>query len=149
MHTLPRRLSHCSLKQEPFEQGMEYVSILFSDGTRRDFCVKCWEDDQQKKEGAFWRGVVPIRRKKNATSVQQKQIERAFELFLKSSDPGERSLLALYLVRKRQLIRRTKTLYEREETGELFDVAALTLTQEEQKMLVGRVYDMVSETSLK
>lgn len=130
MLSLPRRLSHCALKGETFEQGMEYYSFLDSEGMRKDYCVHCWIE-ANKGEGHFWIGRVPFKKEK-----KEKPDERALELLKQESDPKKKFILAIYLHRKHQLMRRTQTLYEEPHTGELFDITPYPLSSEEGATLV-------------
>jgi hypothetical protein len=131
MQSIPRRLSHCILEGEPLEQGGEYISVLDFEGRRKDYCCTCWEKIGKKVEGYFWKGRIPPKREKNLHPDQ-----KALELFRSVEDRKLRFLLALYLQRKEQLIRRTKTLYEVPETGEVFDVEPMPISEEEGNLLV-------------
>jgi hypothetical protein len=140
MQSLPRRLSRCILKGEPFEEGREYVSFLDLEGNRKDYCPQCWEKAEKSTEGHFWRGRIPY---KKALC----QDERALELFCKVTDPKQRFVLALYLHRKQQLVRRTQTLYEIPETGALFDVEIMSISPQEQEALAQEIHLMIDGTT--
>lgn len=126
MHSLPRRLSHCILNAEPFERGGEYVSFLDTQGNRKDYCPACWSQTDRPNEGHYWRGKVPLKKEKAPDPD-----EKALHLFRHACHPKQKYILALYLLRKQQLVQRTKTLYEIPETGEVFDVEKVALSQEE------------------
>ncbi len=126
MQTLPTRLSRCVLEQEVFNHGMEYVSHLDLDNVRKDYCLKCWEKSEKPVQGHFWKGKIPPKKEKKRLPD-----EKALDLFRKTEDPRKRFVLALYLQRKRQLVRRTQTLYEIPETGEVFDVEIVLMSSEE------------------
>jgi hypothetical protein len=122
---LPRRQARCILEGELFEQGSEYISLLDFSGNRKDYCPACWQKVVKPLDGHFWRGKVPHKQEK--TQVD----EKALTLFSEIKEPKLRFVLALYLQRKRQLIRRTKTLFEIPDTGELFDIEPFFLSAEE------------------
>jgi hypothetical protein len=134
MQTLPKRLSHCVLKGEPFEHGQEYVSFLDPEGNRKDYCPQCWEKIDKERNGHFWRGQIPLKKVK-----ERHRDERALELFRQLQEPKKRFALALYLQRKHQLIRRTQTLYEIPESGELFNVEIVLISKEEGEMLAKEI----------
>jgi hypothetical protein len=142
MQSLPRRLSRCILGQEPFEQGMEYLSFLDAEGCRRDYCPSCWEKIAKNGEGHFWKGKIPYKREK----VSQPD-ERALKLFRQHKDLKQRFVLALYLQRKEQLVRRTQTLYEIPETGELFEVEKISLSSEEGERLAKEINCMIEDVA--
>lgn len=126
MQSIPRRLSRCVLAGELFEPGGAYVSLLESDGSRKDYCPTCWEKVSKPAGGHLWRGNIPLKKEK----VLNPDI-KALELFRTLSDLKLRFVLALYLQRKQQFVRRTQTLYEVPETGEVFDVLPVALTAQE------------------
>jgi hypothetical protein len=138
MQSLPRRLSRCILGQEPFEQGMEYLSFLDLEGCRRDYCPACWEKIEKKGEGHFWKGKIPYKQKKASQPD-----ENALELFRQHKDPKQRFVLALYLQRRGQLMRRTQTLYEIPETGELFEVEKISLSLEEGERVAKEIHCLI------
>jgi hypothetical protein len=130
MNSLPKRLAHCILNGELLERGMEYYSFLDAHGNRKDYCSQCWII-AKKEEGHFWKGKVPFKKEKKG-----KPDEKTLEIFKQESDPKKKFILAIYLQRKHQLIRRTQTIYEEPENGELFDVAHCSLSTEEGAALV-------------
>src|SRR5262245_51555099 len=134
MQSLPHRSSHCVLEGEHFDPGMEYVSLLSSEGHRKDYCLRCWHSVGSTTDGSFWHGKIPD--KKDKTPLPD---EKALELFRQMNDPKQRFVLALYLQRKQQLVRRTQTLYEIPKTGEIFDIEKVSLTSEEGEALAREI----------
>ena len=86
----------------------------------------------------FGKGKIPYKREKINPPD-----ERAFKIFKETSDHKQKFVLALYLQRKDQLVRRTHTLYENPETGELFDVAKVILSAEEGEALIQEIDHMI------
>jgi len=92
------------------------------DEERRDFCGDCWEP-----KGKFWQGKIPLRKERSPD-------EKALNLFRKRED--FRYILALYLVRRKELAERSqlskkgKRCYEVLETGELLYVPIGIVKQE-------------------
>lgn len=130
---IPRRSTHCVLGGELFTPGTEYMSQLIATENgwqRADYCLTCWEKTPKKKEGAYWRGRIPAKKEKKKTPD-----ERALELFRKEEDPKLLSVLALYLQRRDQIIRRSeekkRLLFEIPETGEIIPVPKMHLSPEE------------------
>lgn len=138
MQSLPRRLSHCALEGEPFECGMEYVSFLDLDGNRQDFCLSCWEKAKDSGNGYFWKGKIPLKKEKILHPD-----EKAIELLRQTKDLKKRFVLALYLQRKQQLKRRTQTLYEMPDTGEIFDVEKVLLEAEESSQIAQEIESLL------
>ena len=130
MQQIPRRLSRCVLGNEPFEPGQKYISVLDVEGNRKDYCPLCWEKTHKPKGGHYWQGKLPLKKEK-VTHPDMK----ALELFRSAQDEKLRFVLALYLQRKQQLLRRTRTLYEVPASGEVFDVPPIALTPQEGETL--------------
>jgi len=126
MKWIPARLKHCILGGEILTYGSEYISHLDLDGKRSDYCLNCWEKIPKPKEGSYWKGKIPLKSEK-----KQRPDAQALQLFYQLKDPKYRYVLALYLQRKQQLVKRTKTLYEIPETGEVFDIPPIVLSAEE------------------
>ena len=139
MQSLPRRLSHCVLEGEPFVQGAEYISCLDLEENRKDYCPKCWEKIAKPVEGHFWKGRIPFKKEKVISPDA-----KALELFRIIEDPKKSFILALYLQRKQQIVRRTQTVYEIPETGEVFNVERVTLTSEEGAALSQELNDLLN-----
>ena len=134
MYLLPRRLSCCVLRGEHFERGGEYISFLDFDGSRKDYCTRCWEQMEKPKNGHFWRGTVPFKKEKVLPAD-----EKALAFFRQVTDPKQLFVLTLYLLRKQQLVQRTSTLYEIPETGEVFNVEKVFVPLEEGKLLAQEI----------
>lgn len=140
MQSIPRRLTRCILGGESFDKGSEYVSFLDAEGNRKDYCPLCWEKITKTSEGHFWKGKIPLKKERLSNPDQ-----RALELFKESCDPKIRFVLALYLQRKQQLVRRTPTLYEIPATGELFNVEKEIPNPEESAALAHTVDQLINE----
>lgn len=140
MQQIPRRLSRCVLGNELFEPGGSYISVLDQDGDRRDYCPNCWEKILKPTGGHLWRGSIPLKKEK----VTHPDV-KALELFRSVTDEKLRFVLALYLQRKQQLIRRTRTLYEFPATGEVFDVPSIALTPQEGESLAQVIDQLLYE----
>jgi hypothetical protein len=140
MQHLPKRLLRCVLNGEFLTEGKEYFSFLDLEGNRKDYCSQCWPKCENKGEGHFWKGKIPLKKEKKSSPD-----ERAFKMFQKVQDPKKRFVLALYLQRKQQLVRRSQTLYECPETGELFDVAKVSFTPEEGEGLAKEIQRLINE----
>ena len=128
---IPRRLSHCISGGEPFTPGTEYVSLLIAkeeEWERADYCLSCWEKVEKKGERQFWRGKIPLKTVKKLTPD-----EKALALFRNLDDPKILNVLALYLLRRQQIVRAGSAHYEIPETGEVIAVPKLILTPEEGK----------------
>lgn len=130
MQQIPRRLSRCVLGDELFEPGGVYLSILDSNGARKDYCPHCWEKIHKPKGEHFWRGNIPLKKEKTTHSDF-----KALELLRSLVDDKLRFVLALYLQRTHQLLRITHTLYEAPATGEVFDVPKASLSLQEGESL--------------
>lgn len=139
---IPRRQRQCIRGQEPFVQGMPYVSrlTLIKEGeyTRDDFCLACWEKESDKGY-ISWKGEVP---RKTAVEKKTDRLEKGLEILkqnLESDaaiDHKEAFLLALYLQRKKWLLARgefrrkgqEKLLFEVAHTEEMIEVPKIALT---------------------
>jgi hypothetical protein len=142
VQNLPRRLSHCVLNTEPFERGDEYVSLLDAEGKRKDYCTACWSKFEKPTDGHYWKGKIPLKKEK-----QIDPDEKALSAFRQTTNLKQKYVLALYLQRKQQLIQRTKTLYEIPETGEVFDIEKVALTEEEGENLAKDISIIIDEFS--
>ena len=142
MQQIPRRLSHCALGDEPFEPGQKYISVLDRDGGRKDYCPHCWEKTLKPPGGHLWHGSIPLKKEK-VTNPDMK----ALELFRSAHEEKLRFVLALYLQRKQQLMRRTRTLYEAPATGEVFDVPSIALSPQEGESLAQVIDHLLYEPS--
>lgn len=132
---IPRRLSACKMGGEPFQPGSEYLSVLNATGQgweRSDYCVICWEKIKKDIKGHFWRGKIPLKKDKKLSPD-----EKALGLFIKLDDPKLLSVLALYLQRRGQIMKRGEEkefhYYEVPETGEMISVPKMILSPEESK----------------
>ncbi len=140
---IKKRLSHCIAGNEPFTPGSEYISLLTSTDEgweRADYCLECWE--KNKKPGQFWRGKIPEKKVKKLSPD-----EKALELFRKTEDQKLLSVLALYLVRRDQAVRRCETYYEIPETGEVIVVPKMNLSPEEGKRVGEELVRLLDESS--
>jgi hypothetical protein len=143
LHSLvPRRTSQCVCGKKPFQSGDRYVSFLKmteKGWVRKDYCEMCWKNSQgTDPEGLIWKGKIPLKRQKIMTAD-----EKANHLFRtlvneKSEDLENQKLtfvLALYLERKKELVARgvlkNKSCFEHVESGEVFALDRVQLSQEE------------------
>lgn len=140
MQLIPRRLARCFLEGESFAEGAEYISFLDRQGNRQDYCPFCWERVKKPVEGHFWKGKIPLKKEKSSHPDK-----KTLELFRRLTDPKKRFVLALYLQRKQQLVRRTQTLYEIPETGEVFDLEKVTISTAEVDTLAHEIDRMIDE----
>lgn len=128
--SLPARCSHCSCGKEPLSSGLNYVSYM-NESQREDYCLACWEKIQNEKktlEGAYWKGKVAPKKQKSTTAD-----EKALTLFQQEYGKENREVLyvlALYLERRKQLIKRGKERFEIPLTGALYTVEEVSVTQE-------------------
>lgn len=142
---IPRRLTHCAVGGELFTPGSEYISVLVltEEGWERtDYCPKCWEKEDKAKKGAFWRGRIPLKKEKKLSPD-----EKALELFRKTEDPKLLSVLALYLLRREQIMRRSETYYEIPETGEVIVVPKIPLSPQEGREAGEQLVKLLEESS--
>jgi hypothetical protein len=140
---IPRRSTHCVSGNEPFIPGSDYISVLLSTDEgweRADYCPKCWEKEKRAKEGQFWKGKIPLKKEKRLSPD-----EKALELFRKTEDPKLLFVLALYLHRREQIVRRSDTFYEIPETGEVIAVSRITLSPEEGKKAGEQLVKLLNE----
>ena len=142
MKMISRRLNHCALEGEVFKPGSEYFSYLDIDGNRRDYCPTCWEKMQKPEEGSFWRGKIPPKKEKFLQPDK-----RALAYFRQLDDLKYRFVLALYLQRKKQLARRTQTVYEIPQTGEVFEVEEISISSEEGARIAEYIHKQIEEYS--
>lgn len=142
---IPRRQRQCVRGQEPFLQGMPYVSrlTLIKEGeySRDDFCLACW-DKETDKGYISWKGEVP---RKTAVEKKVDRLEKAFDILkqnLESDDAADHKeafLLALFLQRKKWLLARgefrrkgqEKLLFEVATTEEMMEVPKMALTPDD------------------
>ncbi len=142
---IPRRLTHCIEGGEPFTPGSEYVSLLAltDEGwVRADYCPRCWEKEDREKKGQFWRGKIPLKKEKKLSPD-----EKALELFRKTEEPKLLSVLALYLHRRDQIVRRGDAFYEIPETGEVIAVPKIHLSPEEGRAAGEQLVRLLDEPS--
>ncbi len=143
---IPRRNTHCCVENEPFEQGMEYYSLLTTpvDSSvlqRQDFCVKCWEKQPKEviKSKTFWKSKIGEKKKTEKSNLSRdEKILALLKEYLAKKDPEliqESFFLAIYLARRRRLYLRNETLdsqlYEVAETEEMLPIKKVNLTQEQ------------------
>jgi hypothetical protein len=128
---IPKRSTNCDGCAAPFIPGSAYISILKSseEGWERgDYCSKCWENEKEKNKGQFWRGKIPLKRDKKLSPD-----EKALDLFRETKDLKLLSVLALYLLRRDQIVKRGEAYYEIPETGEVIVVEKIYLSPQEGK----------------
>lgn len=126
---IPKRAPRCSVCETPFIAGSIYISALVGE-ERTDFCEACWEKADQSRFEQHWKGKIPHKLEKKLTPD-----ERALELFKSEEDPQLLAVLALYLQRREQVVKRSSTKkvehYEIPETGEVITIDRIILSPEE------------------
>ncbi len=147
---IPHRLTRCILGDEPFSPGSEYISVLTSteEGWKRaDYCPACWEKEAKNSRAQFWRGKIPLKKEKKLASD-----EKALEFFRKIEDPKLLSVLALYLLRRDQIVQRGEEkkmqYYEIPESGEVIIVPKISLSLEESQEVGEQLIKMFSQLPL-
>ncbi len=136
---IPVRASNCAQCSRVFQRGDSYVSQL-SEDTRRDYCSICWEKADFSDKGQFWHGKIPEKSEK-----KMRPDERALEFFQIGEDPKELTLLALYLQRRGQVVKRKGSLYEIPETGEVIFFEPVSLTPQESEEITARLIERLDE----
>ena len=101
----------CEATGESLAPGDGFVASL-SEGEngaliRHDYSISAWESGVRPKgHFAFWRGVVPTPSKSATTALNLESLMDLFEQLEETTDPKRqalRSIIALILIRKRQL----------------------------------------------
>lgn len=139
---IPRRSSRCHLGGEPLTPGTEYFSILIPTEMgyeRKDYCPTCFEKINKQEGAQYWKGKIPQKIEKRQTPDQ-----KALDLFRKMEDPKLLVVLALYLQRRDQVIKRGELYYEIPETGEVIAVPKISLTPDEGKALGEQLIDLLN-----
>ncbi len=146
---IPRRSNQCISGEERFVPGSEYVSLLLPTDhgwERRDYCSACWEKVDKKDEGQYWRGKIPLKVEKRLTPD-----EKALDLLRTLEEPKLLTVLALYLQRRGQIVRRGEEkgeiYYEIPENGETFALPKITLSPEEGKEAGEKLVGLLDEPS--
>ncbi|NGX60853.1 MAG: hypothetical protein K940chlam9_00325 [Chlamydiae bacterium] len=140
---IPKRESRCSQHGEFFLPEQEVISLLKKEEEewkRQDFCVACWEKEPRK--GIYFRAKIPAPQKKQI-SPDSKALTLFQQLIETKENPKFLSLLTLYLVWKKQLIKRANSLYEVAETEELFEVSHPYISPEEGKILATQLTEQL------
>ena len=159
---IPRRSRTCSHKEERFETGDEYHSVLVDkeeEITRLDFCTTCWSE-VQNGEGivgnTHWKGKVPEKRveKMQDLSRDEKALELLKEALADEGAPAEEEafVLGLYLERRRLIARRKEVprdgalfaLYEVLSTEEMLTVKTIPLSQLAVKGIQARISEKLN-----
>lgn len=153
-YEIPRRANSCHLKNEPFTEGMELISVLTptSEGyERKDYCLICFESISQplaQQDGyIYWKSTIAT---KKDWGKKYSRDERALlllkEMLYTAPEPGSappnyplQYVLALYLERRRQLVKRQEKrskinpliFYEVSDTGEVLVIKKVELSMTE------------------
>lgn len=138
---IPRRSSHCHLGGEPLSPGSQYVTILIiteSGCERKDYCAACFERVKKDEGAQYWKGKIPLKHEKRQTPD-----EKALDLFRRMEDPKLLVVLALYLQRRDQVVKRGELYYEIPETGEVVAVPKIPLTPDEARALGEQLIDLL------
>ncbi|MFN0065559.1 MAG: hypothetical protein ACKVOH_04910 [Chlamydiales bacterium] len=133
MLKIPRRNKRCCQNAEPFLPGSTYISKILNGEERKDYCPACWEKVEEK--GQFWVGKIS---EKRDLSPDKKALALFSTLVETRDKPPLLFLLALYLERNKELIRRPQLsgreerCYEVMESGELVFVPVLLVSPQEE-----------------
>lgn len=143
LHSLvPRRTSHCMCGAKPFQPADRYISFLKmgeKGWERKDYCQTCWANAKViESEGLVWKGKVSVKKQK-ILNGDEKASHFFRTLMNEKSEDAENQritfVLALYLERKKELISRgvlkNKSCFEHAESGEVFALERVQLSQEE------------------
>ena len=96
----------CSTCERRFEEGEEYLSVLFEDAggfLRKDYCIACWDGGECF---SFWRTRVPTREQKRKLLADDSVLMNFFQRLEGQGETQRvnfRYLLALILMRKKLL----------------------------------------------
>lgn len=108
---IPKRKNQCHKKEEVFESGHEYYSILLENPKegiiRLDYCPSCWNEQKGNipKNQGYWKGIIPS--KAQIAETKSSKIDKALKLLCDAeADEKELFILALYLAHARRLVLR-------------------------------------------
>ena len=99
----------CMRCERLFEEEEEYFSVLYDNDnayTRKDFCLHCWDTNQEGEPFSFWKTKV---QKKSEPVQKYAHTEVFYDLFVRSENEDNisninfRYALSLYLMRKKVL----------------------------------------------
>lgn len=127
---IPKRGASCSICQISFASGQEIQSQLLEKEEgwlRQDSCSGCFSPIPK---AVVWKHTIGLEEKKSPeTSGRIEKMVILLQKLIESPSQEEHEeafLLALYLVRKKVLVHRTKMgLYENLETGEMYLIPKL------------------------
>lgn len=136
MSKIPTRSRLCCKGEELFEPGSSYSSTIKwerGEWKRFDFCPKCFEKLGQ--QGPTWHGKIPLKQEKKLTPDEE-AYARFCSLHKNGQSPELLFLLALYLERKKMLIRCHMTLFEEPNSGETFEVKSVAVNDQAKEELL-------------
>ena len=128
LQEIPRRSRECLSCGIPFKPEMNYVSAVAEQGEgweRKDFCLKCWESSDSRREGSstYWKATVPKKTKKEISIEREtRALQLLKEAVANEQQTGEAYILALFLVRRRWLILRKEMTQENDQTLGLYEI---------------------------
>lgn len=129
-YEIPRRHKRCVMREEVFDYGVSYFSLIepIEEGgyERKDYCLNCWKTLVNEIKGKiYWKSSVP--KKIEVSEASLRRDERALTLLkdtCQSEDPAELSrafILALLLTRKK-ILQLKQEVQEEEQTFILFEM---------------------------
>ena len=142
LFSISRRAHKCIQDETPLISGMEVASLLErqEDGqwTRADYCPSCWTKIEEKLEGLLkdalqhrchWKSVIPEKVKQQGKQSFAGFYDKLLQCLKEkaaAASPFEQQtaqLLACYLERKRQLVRR-RELKDEKNSRDFFEICA-------------------------
>ncbi|MCH9609266.1 MAG: hypothetical protein S4CHLAM45_14690 [Chlamydiales bacterium] len=134
MPKIPTRARICCKGGERLFPGSHYVSTLVlkeGEWERKDYCLTCFKGEG---EVHTWQGKIPPKEEKKLTPDEEAYAR--FSLLVEKEQRDEMVyLLALYLVRKKMLVKRGPTFYENIESGELFEIKPIQVQEDAKREL--------------
>jgi hypothetical protein len=142
---LPKRSNACADCNRAFDFNGEYISYLPEEGwIRKDYCLFCWEKIATAKSGVYWKAHM-LQKSQKKIPIDEKAFLLFKELILDNGDAKKSFVLALYLERRKQMIRRaenkktSKIYYEIPQTGEVVEIHSLLLSYKEGQTLLNEL----------
>jgi hypothetical protein len=155
-HPLPKRKLSCRTCARAFEKGEELVSVLREaeeEGKylRDDLCHSCWEkqslEPAQSPWLSVWRTRIPdeihTSKKEMAQALQERALDLLHHYLEEPPQITLAYLLALYLERRKQLLRikrlkeghdHKSLLFEVRSSGEMIEVPRLEVINERERL---------------
>jgi hypothetical protein len=104
---IPKRSPQCQVCETPFEAGSALISRLSlkEEPVRFDSCLSC-EAPPLEEEISCWKTLMPDEKRSLGLKQKTQGAKALFESLLKEGPSAKLYLLALYLERRRLLVRR-------------------------------------------